>query len=243
MKASGPNSQRGSEGGPGSSDPGQYRFTAATVQDLLAVACNVKYFQISSPTPLDRHTVDLVAKIPPGATKEQFRVMLQNLLIERFAMKMHVEKKDFPAYELVIAKTGAKLKDGVPAGPRKFVGADLMELEPNRPGMLSNNSVSGDFMLVRFRARQQTLAAFASMLRPSDGLTVVDRTGLDGKYDFNLEFTQDPPGRTPDALSDPPVAPSLFTAVQEHLGLQLVRSRVPFDAVIVESFSPEPSAN
>jgi uncharacterized protein (TIGR03435 family) len=74
-------------------------------------------------------------------------------------------------------------------------------------------------------------------------MTVVDRTDSPGKYDSHLEFTQDLPGRTPDAFSDPPIAPSLFTALQEQLGLQLIKSRVPFDVVTVKSFSPEPSAN
>lgn len=112
IKPSGPHSIRGSEGGPGSSDPGLYRFGLATLVDLIAIAYDVRFFQISSPAPLDRQNFDLVAKIPDGATKQQFHAMLQNLLAERFHLSLHIQSKEFPAYELVVAKTGARLGIG-----------------------------------------------------------------------------------------------------------------------------------
>ena len=81
IKPSGPQSIRGSEGGPGRSDPGRYRFSSASLLDLIAVAYDLKYdFQISSPFPLDRQNFDLVAKVPEGTTKQQFRSMMQNPL-------------------------------------------------------------------------------------------------------------------------------------------------------------------
>jgi uncharacterized protein (TIGR03435 family) len=119
IKPSGPHSIRGSEGGPGSSDPGLYRFGLASLLDLIMVAYHVRVFQVSSATPLDRENFDLIAKIPEGATRQQFRTMLQNFLAERFHLKLHIQSKEFPAYELVVAKTGPKLKEAL-AGPRCF---------------------------------------------------------------------------------------------------------------------------
>ncbi len=243
VKASGPKSVRGSEGGPGSSDPSRYRFSAASLLDLIVVAYNVEYFQVSSQAPLDRQLFDLAAKVPEGATKQEFRTMLQNLLAERFGLKVHIQSKEFPAYELHAAKTGTKLKEGLLAGPHHPPGDGFPELPPNRPGLIVNNSVSGSFMLVRLRSQQEPLSQLVRMLRPADGLPVVDKTDLAGKYDFTLEFTQEPSNAAVDGAADPPVAPHLFTALEQQLGLQLVRKKVPFDVVIVESFNPQPSEN
>src|ERR1700693_2458541 len=68
IRPSGPHSIRGSDGGPGTSDPGLYRYGLATLLDLIATAYNVEYFQVSSPVPLDRQNFDLTAKVPEGAT-------------------------------------------------------------------------------------------------------------------------------------------------------------------------------
>ena len=122
IRVSGPQSQRGSEGGPGSKSPTLYRYNAATLQDLIAKAWNVEFFQISSAVPVDRDKFDLSVRVPEGATKEQFRVMLQNLLTERFGLKVHIESREFLAYAMVIAKSGLKLKQdaaGVTAGPQE----------------------------------------------------------------------------------------------------------------------------
>ena len=97
-------SVRGSEGGPGSKSPTFYRYGQATLSDLIGVAWNVDPFQIASPSPLDRESFDVSIRLPEGATKEQFRTMLQNLLVDRFNLKAHIESRDYPAYELVVAK-------------------------------------------------------------------------------------------------------------------------------------------
>ena len=151
IKPSGPQSIRGSEGGPGGSDPGLYRFGLASLLDLISVAYDVKVFQISSATPLDRQNFDLVAKIPDGATKQQFRAMLQNFLAERFHLKLHIQSKEFPAYELVIAKSGPKLSTPASRSQAKDGWPDL---PPNRPGMAANlASAGGSLELVRLKSQ------------------------------------------------------------------------------------------
>jgi uncharacterized protein (TIGR03435 family) len=109
IKPSGPKSVRGSDGGPGSKDPTRYTFGRADLRILAMIAYDVDSFQLSSPIPLDLDEFDLAARIPAGTTKQQFRIMLRNLLAERFHFKLHLISKEFAGYELVVAKTGPKL--------------------------------------------------------------------------------------------------------------------------------------
>ena len=89
IKPSGPRSERGSDGGPGSHDPIRYILGRATLKDLILPAWNLQDFQVSSAESLERTAFDVNARIPPGATKDDFRSMLQNLLWDRFQMVVH----------------------------------------------------------------------------------------------------------------------------------------------------------
>jgi uncharacterized protein (TIGR03435 family) len=203
---------------PGSSDPGLYRFGLATLLDLIATAYNVEYFQVSSAVPLDRKNFDLTAKVPVGATKEQFRAMLQSFLTDRFHLKLHIQSREFPAYELVVANTGPKLNrpaDKLPAG------YGWPELRPDRPGMAARGSFSGGFNLIRLKAQQQPLSAL----------------------DFTLEYTLGLPVTTPDGIAESAIALDLSGALQKQLGLQLVRKKVPFDVLVIDKVDPLPTEN
>jgi uncharacterized protein (TIGR03435 family) len=249
IKPSGAQSVRGSEGGPGSKDPTHYRFMSVTLKDLIANAYHVDYFQITSKIPLDRERFDLVANVPQGATRDEFRLMMRNLLEERFRLKAHIESKDFAAYELVVAQSGLKMKESgaTPLPPQDMrqppPGAGFPDLPPGRAGAISNHSMSGGFLLVRTKAQQEPISVLVSMLQTPGQEPVVDKTGLKGKYDFTLEYSSDIPGAPRDGDGTPPVAPGLFTAVQQQLGLQLVAKKLPFDVVVVESLDRAPTEN
>jgi len=246
VKPSGPKSVRGSSGGPGTSDPGRYTFGSATLEGFIAIAYHVDYFQISSKVPLDEQRFDLVAKLPEGTTREQFRVMMQNLLAERFHLKVHMLSKEFAAYELVVAKGGPKLKEAAPgnaAAPRSSTDDGFPDLPPNRPGMASHHTMRGGYEVVRMRAQREPVSQLADFLPTPDNRPVVDKTGLTGKYDFTLEFTLDRQGASRDEDAQLPVAPSLFTALQQQLGLQLVDKKIPFDVVVVDSVDKLPTEN
>ena len=87
----------GPKGGPGSGDPGRVTYTFSTIRDLMVDAYSVKRSQISGgPNWLDSERFDIVAKVPGGATKEQVKVMLQNLLAERFKLTLRSENKEPP---------------------------------------------------------------------------------------------------------------------------------------------------
>ncbi len=248
VKPSGPQSVRGSEGGPGSHDPTHYRFQSANLDDLITTAYHVNYFQISSKTALDHERFDVAVNVPEGATRDQFRQMMRNLLDERFHLRAHLESREFAGYELVVAKSGLKMKehDAASAAPppdtRRPSGDDgFPDLPPGRPGMISRQTMSGGFLLIRVRAQQEPMKVLADMLHvPGEG-PIVDKTGLTGKYDFTLEYTQDMPSTAHDG--ETPVAASLFTALPAQLGLQLIAKKLPFDVVVVESVEKTPTEN
>jgi uncharacterized protein (TIGR03435 family) len=102
----------GRQGGPGSRDPGRVTYAFSTIRDLIVDAYGVKPSQVSGgPKWLDSERFDIVAKLPEGATKEQVKVMLQNLLTERFKLTLHRETKELPIYALMVDAKGPKLKD------------------------------------------------------------------------------------------------------------------------------------
>jgi uncharacterized protein (TIGR03435 family) len=240
IRLSGPKSIRGSEGGPDSKDPTRYTFGRADLEILIMIAYHVENFQVSSKLPLNRDEFDLAATIPTGATKAEFRIMLQNLLAERFQMKLHTESRDFPAFELVPAKGGIKV--GTDAAARMPPSSDFPQLTPGKPGLIASNSINGGKMVTRIRAQQQPLSRLAEILRTAEPRPVVDRTGLKGNFDFVLQFASDLPNATADNAV-PSDLPDLNTALREQLGLQLIARNLPFEVLVVESFNRFPSEN
>lgn len=239
VKKSGPNAQRGFSGGPGTREPLRYVATAATMKDLVAKAYGVAYFQISSGQSLS-DTYDVNILVPEGTTVAQFQQMMQALLRDRFHLRTTVEKKDFAAFELVVGKGGSKLQ---PAGVAPLRIPDgYPVVQPGQATWIQSNRFVEGYPLSRLTAQQQPVSALAQLLSVStpDGEPVVDQTGLTGKYDFLLEYTVDRAGPQP---ASPPPAASLFTAVREQLGLELVSKKLPFDHVIVEAFDRMPAEN
>ncbi len=103
----------GVQGGPGSPDPERYGGNSVALRGLIQTAYGMKRDQVSGPGWIDTTRYDISAKVPAGATREQFNLMLQTMLAERFNMKFHREIKSFPAFNLIVAKSGLKLKENV----------------------------------------------------------------------------------------------------------------------------------
>lgn len=248
VKFAGPQSRRGSEGGPGSSDPGNYRFHSAALNDLIATAYHVKYFQIISKSPLDRDEYDLDAKLPEGTTQDQFRVMMQNLLAERFRLKMHRESRDFPAWEMTVAKSGLKIKQS--SGPDAEMMSEMIDvakdgfpvLPSGKAGYFTIYDVIDGFIVGRMVARQQPVSVLANSNFGPDAPPIVDKTSLTGKYDFRLEYARETPISSTGEARVPPY-PNLRTAVEQQLGLQFTPKKHPFDVVVVDSVDRVPTEN
>ncbi len=159
-------------------------------------------------------------KMTPAQQREQVSLMEQSLLADRFKLRVHFEKTEMPVYALVVAKGGTKLTPA-PDGETSLTSLG------NQMGMkMTAKSVAIDQL-----ARSPFLIGAAGML-------VVDQTGLKGAYDFTLTWKPETV-TAPEETSD---APSLFTAIQEQLGLRLVPSRAPVEVIVVDHVEP-PSAN
>ena len=199
----------GIAGGPGTSDPGRIHFGRATMEQLLERAYGVASDQVSGPPWISdfmgKDFYEVTATIPPGTTKGQFQTMMQNLLAERFHLTIHREPRNYPGYELSIAKDGPKLKESEPA-PAAADGAaaqhptfakDGSIILPRGPQALVMMSAGK----LKLKYQEQSLTTFVHNLGPmlSEALgvdamelrtpraRVVDNTGLSGEYDFTLE--------------------------------------------------------
>jgi bla regulator protein BlaR1 len=164
-------------------------------------------------------------------TMEQRRFMLQSLLAERFNLKYHHETKELPVYTLVIAKGGLKLKQN-PAGGEHEQSGIRMSGRGDFEGMNAN-------MLVLCHVLSE---------QPELSHTIIDKTGLTGSFDFHLQWTPEIAGPSgPDANSAGAPAPdsnkpSLFTALQEQLGLKLEPQKGPVDVIVIDHID-KPSAD
>jgi uncharacterized protein (TIGR03435 family) len=209
---------------------------------------------------------DIAATMPPGTTKEQSNGMLKNLLIDRFKLTYHMEKKQFDVLKATVAASGSRLKpaEAASAGSAAPVtlglttmeipeGSDgFPELPAGQPGMVG--IFAGGGQKVRMTARAQPVASLLKML---NGAYVVDQTGLTGTYDFKLEyqlaglalaFAHDFAGSgvTTDFVTHmtrSEMLPGLLAAVEKQLGLKLEKAKAPLDVVVVDHIERIPEEN
>jgi uncharacterized protein (TIGR03435 family) len=238
-------------GGPGTDDPGQITFQRQNLLRLITVAYGFDYDQISGPTWIGKELYTVVAKVPPGTTKEQVKLMWQNLLIERFQLKAHMVKGDFSVYQLSVAKGGPKLRKSG-EGPAKE--------EPGFPVLAAGQKwgMSVAARNTRMTFRNYSMTEFAQQLRwplsthfEAWGALalgrVVDKTGLDGQYDFTFEFAgrRGPGGAFPPPLPEGEVetAPGMFDALRQQLGLVLEEKKAPLDVLVVDHVDRVPTEN
>jgi uncharacterized protein (TIGR03435 family) len=201
-----------------------------TLKLLIAAAYNLNPRVISGGADwIDSEHYDIAAVTPGDVrpTRDEQMGMLRKLLAERFQLSFHRESKEFSIYVLEVAKGGPKLRE---AAKPDDVPALINVVYPQS---------------IKLPARNVTMEDFVSMLqRAVLDRPVVDKTGLKGRYDFDLEWAQDESqfgGEVGAAPGDASAAP-LFTAIQQQLGLRLVATRGPVDALVVDK-AERPSAN
>ncbi len=203
-----------------------------TLKLLIAAAYNLNSREISGgPDWVESDHYDIVA-VTPGEvrpTRDEQMAMLRNLLADRFKLAFHREQKEFSIYELEVAKSGPKLKSSTAA--------------PDEPAQLISTVYPPQRMVLP--ARNATMGDLASLMqRAMLDRPVVDKTGLTGRYDFDLEWAPDETqfgGDVPTASADAPSAP-LFSAIQQQLGLKLEAARGPVEALVVDK-AERPSEN
>lgn len=197
---------------------GQIVMTNQSLKRLIERAYDVKPFQVTGPDWLEAVHFDITAKYPPDAKRDDRLLMLRTLLEDRFRLAVHHESKDMPGYALVVAKNGFKLK-------------------PVEPGRASSNS-EGNGLVRTLTGTKLSMAQLADFMARTLAEIVVDKTGIDGVYDFRLRWTTD--DQNTDATD---AAPSLFTALQETLGLRLQSQKVPAEIVVVDHVERTPTEN
>lgn len=202
-----------------------------TLKLMIAAAYNLNLREISGgPAWVESDHYDIEARTP-GAVRpthdEQMR-MLRNLLADRFKLTFHREQKVFSIYELQIDKGGPKLKPST--SPADAPAALISTVYPQKIVMPARNVTMGDFVSILQRA---------VLDRP-----VVDKTGLAGRYDFDLTWAPDATQFGGEVPVAPPTAssPPFFTAVREQLGLRLVATRGPAEALVIDGVE-RPSPN
>src|SRR5579863_908439 len=214
---------------------------ASSLGDLISFAYEVQAKQIvNAPDWLDKDRYDIEATPEEEGVPnpEQIRIMIRKLIADRFALKFHHDKRDMSAYVLTVAKDGHKLKPTQIHGNLPGIGI--------RPG-------TGGITLNMVNASISDFTGFLQILvldRP-----VVDKTGIQGRFDYQCTFTPDDsqfgghpppaPGQGNNANSTDaaaPAAPSLYDAIQQELGLKLSAEKTAVDVIAIDHVD-RPSAN
>lgn len=197
----------------------RYTMFHTNLKSLIVNAYGLRgyHYIVGGPGWLDTQRYDLSAKVEGNArvTWKQMQPMLQDLLKERVHLMVHTERRLEPGYAMVIAKGGSKLKPNTGA---PFLGMD-----------------SG----FEFKFQNASMEQIAAHIESAVKQPVVDKTGLAGTYDFDLIFTrEDHPSDVPH-----PDHGSIFSAIQEQLGLRLESQKVPADYLVIDHVERVPIEN
>jgi uncharacterized protein (TIGR03435 family) len=223
------------------------RFTATNVpaRDLIAYAYNVVlgdvgFRIVGGPKWIGDDRFDVNASVTGAWTPAQMAEMLRTLLGDRFKLAAHHETRDLPTYALVATTGGSRLRrseiDQAACDARR---AAIQRREPVPPAPPGAKPICGTGRTIpgMITAVGWSTDTLSAALSPSVSRVVIDRTGLTGLFDFELKWTPDTIPQVPaDAppLNIDPNGPSIFTALQEQLGLKLESTRGPVDVVVID---------
>ena len=223
-----------------SSPGGRINVSNMPLKEMIILAYRIQPYQISGgPSWIESARFDIEAKPESAVKQNEMQPMLQALLADRFQLKIRRETKELPVYALVLARKDGKL------GPKLVEPKEgsCIERDPNQPGPPPDPS-QRNCGAMRMGPNQLygvsiALDFLTQPLSRTLQRTVINRTGLTGKYDITLEWTPDEaqfagfPPDMPRPTFDPN-GPSLFTAIQEQLGLKLDPQKGPVEIFVIE---------
>jgi uncharacterized protein (TIGR03435 family) len=226
--------------------PDGYSATNVNVQTLMQWAFGVQSYQmIAAPewfaserydieAKMDAAVADAFQKLNADDRRTARQHMLQALVLDRLKMTIHRETKELPIYSLVIGKGGQKLQETKPSAPGVPVPRGGVSVRTSRTG-------NGPITLTVLHCTNTELPG---VFVPHVGRTVIDKTGLTSVYDFTLQFMPDDAAVAPGAGSSvpDPTVPSIFTAIQEQLGLKLESGKGPVEVIVIDHVE-RPSGN
>jgi uncharacterized protein (TIGR03435 family) len=231
--------------------PGGRFIVFGPLKLMLALAYSMRDYQISGgPSWVATDRWDLQAKAPegsipaglaspgPATPNHPLLLMLQSLLEDRFQLKMRHETKEEPVYELTVAKNGPKMTlSSDQSSPEILAGPTSADPIPRGRMTIRGTTLGGNAI---------PIAALISVLADITKRPIINKTGLTGLYDFKLEWSPEP-GLAANQNGTPATPPndsrpSLFTALQEQLGLKLESARGPVEVLVIDSVE-KPSEN
>lgn len=233
-------------GGPGTDDPSLFACKNCALSGLILKAFDLQPYQLSGPdwllsVGMQSTRFMVSAKIPPGASKEQFRLMLQNLLAERFKLTVHHSQKEMSVFNLVVAKNGPKFKEYVEIPQDDDAARQNGPLKKNDEGFPILPPGKGFSMAIMndraaLRSGGGTMEELAVNLSNQLHQPVHDDTGLQGKYDIVMTWVPGEP-----KAEDP--GPSIFQALKDQLGLKLESKKGMVDILVVDHLEKTPTEN
>jgi uncharacterized protein (TIGR03435 family) len=195
-----------------------------TLRNIIRTAHGLQGAQVvGGPDWLDTDRFDVIAKANAPFTTDEGRVMLRALVAERFGVVTHPETRDLPVFLLRVARS--ERAPGIRLKPSVVDCAGLAAAQARVPCGLNVNFAAGSIAGIGV-----SISQLARNLMGVVGRTIVDETGLSGTYDLELTFA-------PDANQPASDAPSLFTALQEQLGLKLDPGRAPLPVLVIDRAS------
>lgn len=237
-----------------------FRAENTTLKNLIMDAWEIRSNAQISGGPedlLDRHfdvdariSQDDLAAMAKLSREERSRyrsLMLQSMLVDRFRLATHIETKEEPVFALVVAKGGPKFEASVADPPKDATKPPDPHAPPSHgEGTWMNISTKGAD-LEAHHAKLESLASMIAFQPEANGRVVVDKTGLTGDYDYTIKWTPEWMSAHPrqsDALlpDTEPAGPSLFTALQDQLGLKMVPEKAPIQVLVIDHVEP-PTAN
>jgi uncharacterized protein (TIGR03435 family) len=224
-------------GGPDTADPGRVHYPRVTLKALLMNAYDVRENQIAGPAWLDTEWYSIEATMPPETTKEQFRVMLRNLLQDRFKMASHPENRDLPVFALTVGRNGPKMNGSEPVTIKGPGGVALSEIKP----IVHATVVTPPSFTYRWTAHQATMDDLAKDLADEMHGRVTNLTGLKDKYNFTLGFSRRTLAAQPAADLD--TGPPDVLAALQSIGLKLEERKGPASVIVIDRIEKVPTEN
>jgi len=213
----------GEQGGGSGIKGATYIGTNVTLKRMIRLAYSPIQEFVGGPGWIESEHYDVVAKAEGNPTRTQLHLMLRTLLADRFKLVVHKETRDLPAFALVLARRDGKLGPSLRKSEADCSAASPAKASPGSCGFRVGEGV--------LTGRGATMEKLASELVLT-GRLVVDRTGLNGTFDMDLQWT-------PDELTTNAV---LFSALQQQLGLKLEAIRAPVEVIVIDS-AAKPSEN
>jgi len=214
------------------SPPGRFIAKNVTLKMLITHAYNVQDFEVTGgPGWMNSDRYDVEAKAEDRVNGDEIHgSMLQRLLEDRFKLSVRRDTRQLPVFVLIVAKSGSKLKSGnCVASPDR----------PTRPDFCGF-SVMADNMV---KATQIDMARFIPMLTFWVRRTIIDKTGITETFDVDLKWNPDELTAGNVAGASPAdIGPSIFTALEEHLGLKLESAKGPVQVLVIDR-AERPSEN